>query len=40
MRTYPVPMSALPFVSDTFDASRWREVEGFDHHDLPYHRGI
>lgn len=40
MRTYPVPMSSLPFVSDTFDASRWREVEGFDLHDLTYHRGI
>ncbi|WP_321780143.1 1,4-dihydroxy-2-naphthoyl-CoA synthase [Schaalia cardiffensis] len=33
-------MSALPFVSDTFDPDRWREVVGFDLHDLTYHRGI
>lgn len=33
-------MSALPFVSDTFDASRWREVAGFELHDVTYHRGI
>lgn len=33
-------MSALSFVSDTFDPSRWREVSGFDLHDLTYHRGI
>ena len=30
-------MSALDFVSDTFDPMRWREVQGFD---LTYHRGI
>lgn len=33
-------MSALPFVSDTFDPERWREVEGFSFTDLTYHRGI
>ena len=33
-------MSALPFVSDTFDPTRWREVEGFDFADITYHRGI
>ena len=33
-------MSALPFVSDTFDPSRWREVEGFDFSDITYHRGV
>ncbi len=33
-------MSALPFVSDTFDPARWREVEGFTFHDITYHRGI
>lgn len=33
-------MSALPFVSDAFDPDRWREVVGFDLHDLTYHRGI
>ncbi|WP_165217426.1 1,4-dihydroxy-2-naphthoyl-CoA synthase [Schaalia sp. ZJ1691] len=33
-------MSVLPFVSDTFDASRWREVHGFDLTDITYHRGI
>ena len=33
-------MSALPFVSDTFDPTRWREVEGFDFVDITYHRGI
>ena len=33
-------MSALPFVSDTFDPNRWREVEGFDFADITYHRGI
>ena len=33
-------MSALPFVSDTFDATRWREVEGFELGDMTYHRGI
>lgn len=35
-----VGMSVLPFVSDTFDASRWREVAGFDLTDITYHRGI
>ena len=33
-------VSALPFVSDTFDPSRWREVEGFDFSDITYHRGV
>ena len=33
-------MSALNFVSDTFDPSRWREVEGFELTDMTYHRGI
>ncbi len=33
-------VNALPFVSDTFDASRWRPVEGFDFTDITYHRGI
>ena len=33
-------MSALDFVSDTFDPTRWREVEGFELTDMPYHRGI
>ena len=33
-------MSALPFVSDTFDPTRWREVAGFDFTDITYHRGI
>ena len=33
-------MSALDFVSDTFDAQRWREVEGFELTDMTYHRGI
>ncbi|PID97986.1 MAG: 1,4-dihydroxy-2-naphthoyl-CoA synthase [Actinobacteria bacterium] len=33
-------MSVLPFVSDTFDASRWRKVEGFDLTDVTYHRGV
>lgn len=33
-------MSVLPFVSDTFDAARWREVAGFELTDLTYHRGI
>ena len=33
-------MSALDFVSDTFDAPRWREVEGFELTDMTYHRGI
>ena len=33
-------MSALDFVSDTFDPTRWREVEGFELTDMTYHRGI
>ena len=33
-------MSALPFISDTFDPARWREVEGFTLTDMTYHRGI
>lgn len=34
-------MSALPQVSATFDADRWREVDGFaDLTDLTYHRGV
>ncbi|QWW19304.1 1,4-dihydroxy-2-naphthoyl-CoA synthase [Schaalia sp. 19OD2882] len=33
-------MSALDFVSDTFDPSRWREVAGFDFSDITYHRGV
>ena len=33
-------MSALDFVSDTFDAQRWRKVEGFELTDMTYHRGI
>ncbi|ACQ81487.1 naphthoate synthase [Beutenbergia cavernae DSM 12333] len=33
-------MSALPSVSDTFDPTRWREVDGFDLTDVTYHRGI
>ena len=39
-RRYTGPMSTLPFVSDTFAAARWREVEGFDFSDITYHRGI
>lgn len=33
-------MSALPFVSDTFDPARWRAVPGLDLHDVTYHRGV
>ena len=33
-------MSALPGVSATFDAARWRQVEGFDLTDVTYHRGV
>ncbi|MBV7362961.1 1,4-dihydroxy-2-naphthoyl-CoA synthase [Actinomycetaceae bacterium TAE3-ERU4] len=34
-------MSSLPFVSDTFDPQRWREVTGFsDLREITYHRGI
>lgn len=35
-----VVMSALPFVSDTFNPARWRAVEGFELTDMTYHRGI
>jgi naphthoate synthase len=31
-------VSALPQVSDTFDASAWDEVPGFDFTDITYHR--
>jgi naphthoate synthase len=33
-------MSALPGVSETFDAARWRVVDGFDLTDVTYHRGV
>ncbi|OKL46932.1 1,4-dihydroxy-2-naphthoyl-CoA synthase [Boudabousia liubingyangii] len=34
-------MSALPFVSDTFDPARWREIPEFsDLKEVTYHRGI
>ncbi|MEE6273906.1 1,4-dihydroxy-2-naphthoyl-CoA synthase [Georgenia wangjunii] len=34
-------MSELPaVVSETFDPTAWREVEGFDFTDLTYHRGV
>ncbi|OKL48709.1 1,4-dihydroxy-2-naphthoyl-CoA synthase [Boudabousia marimammalium] len=34
-------MSVLPFVSDTFDPARWREIPGFaDLQEVTYHRGI
>ena len=33
-------MSALPYVSDTFDRARWRPVEDFSFTDITYHRGI
>ena len=33
-------MSALPYVSDTFDQARWRPVEDFSFTDITYHRGI
>ena len=33
-------MSALDFVSDTFDPDRWRTVDGWDLSDVTYHRGI
>ncbi|AOZ73164.1 1,4-dihydroxy-2-naphthoyl-CoA synthase [Boudabousia tangfeifanii] len=34
-------MSMLPFVSDTFDPSRWREIPGFEGlKEVTYHRGI
>ena len=35
-----VCVSALPFISDTFDPSRWRAVEGFRFDDITYHRGV
>ena len=33
-------MSYLPNVSDIFDASRWRELQGFEFKDITYHRAI
>lgn len=30
----------MSFVSDTFDAARWRPVQGFDLTDTTYHRGV
>lgn len=33
-------MTALEFVSDTFDPTRWRPVEGFSLTDVTYHRGV
>jgi naphthoate synthase len=33
-------MSALPNVSETFDASAWQEVPGFAFTDITYHRAI
>ncbi len=36
----PASHSALPFVSDTFDPARWREVTGFGFQDITYHRGV
>ena len=33
-------MSALDFVSDTYETARWREDEGFELTDMTYHRGI
>ena len=33
-------MSALPNVSDLFDPSRWREIDGFDFTDITYHRAV
>ncbi|GAA1346906.1 1,4-dihydroxy-2-naphthoyl-CoA synthase [Falsarthrobacter nasiphocae] len=34
------PESSPKFVSDVFDPSRWREVEGFDFADITYHRQV
>ena len=34
----PTPLPAQ--VSDVFDPTRWREVEGFDFTDITYHRGV
>ena len=33
-------MSYLPNVSDIFDPSRWREIDGFKFRDVTYHRAI
>ena len=33
-------MSALPFVSDTFDPTRWRDGRGLRLFRITYHRGI
>ena len=39
--TAPSEQPALPeTVSDTFDPTRWRVVEGFDFEDLTYHRQV
>jgi naphthoate synthase len=33
-------MPALPAVSELFDPARWRPVDGFDFHDITYHRAV
>jgi naphthoate synthase len=33
-------MSSLPNVSDLFDPTRWREIDGFDFEDITYHRAV
>lgn len=33
-------MSALPNVSELFDPSRWREIDGLDFTDITYHRAV
>src|SRR5699024_2011130 len=33
-------VSARDDVSETFDPTRWREVEGWDGTDITYHRGV
>ena len=33
-------MSYLPNVSDIFDPSQWRELEGFNFNDITYHRAV
>ncbi len=35
-----MPVSNLPFVSDTFDPARWRRITEFHFTDITYHRGI
>ena len=38
---YAVPMAATSTVSETFDASRWRQIPGFEGlTDITYHRGL